>query len=308
VLSLFPLGLALFFGFQGAYRPALALVAALAAFAIGLSLKQALAGRAAEGELERRLEDALARATRAAKTDEARYGIIRDVNHEFRNPLNGIIGLSDFLLIDEKDAERAEMLREIAGSGWRLHSLVNKAVRDADLAGPERDEPDEDIDCPALLAELRASFSAKASSRGLMIETRCPIVGRLRGRRASLTDILSELLDNAVRHSSDGLIRLSARTLAVSDATRELVEFSVVDAGPGLSARAAEELFMPVARAGPNGGSGRGGDLGLGLFVAKRLTESLRGELRIQSSPGAGTTAFLVAPFERPEGERGGIE
>ncbi len=241
--------------------------------------------------------------------DRAHRAIVSNMTHEFRTPLNSVIGFAELLADGETDPERAEMARCVQQSGWELMNLVNSLVKSAESAngdGPAREPVN--FRLRELTAEVAGAHEQEIRAKGLRLSVSSEGVRTLSGDRESISSILGMLISNAVKYSEAGTIELRARELNVSDAETASVEFVVADQGRGIDERTLGRLFnpfdqgeMPLIKRFPGAG--------IGLYSAKKRTEALRGDLRIESEKGRGTTAYLIIPLktsiERRERQHG---
>lgn len=248
------------------------------------------------------LHDALERAEASERT---RRSIIANMSHEFRTPLNTVIGFAELLAEGETNPERVEMARCVQRGGWDLLTLVNGLVKAAELAGGTCSDRADHFTLAEILAEVEAVRGGEARAKGLELVTSCAGDRRLVGDFESLTSILGILVGNAVKYSEKGTITLTARELEVTDGGRAVIECRVTDTGRGMDEKTIQHLFAPFEQ-----GEGplikRYPGVGIGLYTAKRLTEAIRGDLRVESTLSVGTTAYLVVPLEivSNQGER----
>lgn len=253
-----------------------------------------------EGKKE--LTDAL---ERAEAGERARRAIIANMSHEFRTPLNTVIGFAELLAEGETDPERKEMACCVQRGGWDLLTLVNGLVKAAELSGGGYSDRMDRFSLSELLAAVEATRGGEARAKGLELLTECSGTREFKGDVESISSILGILVGNAVKYSEHGPISISARELDVTDGGRILIECRVRDHGKGMPKRTVEKLFAPFEQ-GEDPLTKRYPGVGVGLYTAKRLSEAVRGDLRLESKVGVGTTAFLVVPLEADivEGEK----
>lgn len=243
---------------------------------------------------QRELHDALERAESSERT---RRSIIANMSHEFRTPLNTVIGFAELLAEGETDGERKEMARCVQRGGWDLLTLVNGLVKAAELSGGGYSDRSDRFSLPELLASVEAARGPEARAKGLEMTTECTGAREFLGDLESLCSILGILVGNAVKYSERGTISVSARELEVADSGRALVEYRVSDSGLGMDEKTVSRLFAPFEQ-GDDPLIKRYPGVGIGLYTAKRLAEALRGDLRLESELGVGTTAYLIVPLE----------
>ncbi|GAA0521912.1 sensor histidine kinase [Paractinoplanes deccanensis] len=227
-----------------------------------------------------------------AAASEAKSRFLANVSHELRAPVTAIIGLSRLLADDGSDELTGEQSRQvdlIRGSASDLLSLVNDLL---DLAKAEagRVEPSmTDVDLKAVFGQLRGTLRPLATRPEVEFRIDEPPVPSIRTDEVLLARVLRNLLTNALKFTASGEVRLSGRR------TGDDVEFSVSDTGTGIPAELHERIFEEFYQVpGSKPVSGKG--TGLGLPYARRLAGILGGALRVDSTPGEGSTFTLRLP------------
>jgi signal transduction histidine kinase/CheY-like chemotaxis protein/purine-cytosine permease-like protein len=249
----------------------------------------------AEIASHQRTDEELQRARQAAdQANQAKTRYISTISHELRTPLNSILGYAQLLQEDADMApHRAQAIRVIHRGGEHLLSLIEGTL---DIARIESGRLALDVKPMAfaeVMREVAGMFELQAAAKGLRfvldINEDRPLPQTVRADEKRLRQILINLLGNAVKFTRTGEV-----CLRVSYA-REMAQFEVHDTGPGMDAAELERVFEPFAR-GAQGVSaqapqaqGAAGGTGLGLTIAKMLTDLMGGELKVRSTPGAGT-------------------
>jgi signal transduction histidine kinase len=235
----------------------------------------------------------------AERGSAARARFLATLTHELRTPLNAIIGFSEMMTPGSSymlsQEQRESYATEILGAGKHLLGLIDGIL---DYSSIEQALPSlvpEWVPAEQLLSGAAGMARGAGSRRGVDVEVLPPVppleffVAPLRFRQ-----VLHNLLGNAVRFSpAGGLVRIGADR--GPDGSAVLV---VRDTGIGMRPEdipRALEPFQQIA----NGQSPDAGGTGLGLPIAKALTEAHGGSLAIESAPGQGTTVKVVLPPER---------
>jgi len=247
--------------------------------------------------LHRELED---RADALAHSSEIKSRVVSSVSHEFRTPLNSIIGLSQ-LLSDGSDGplndEQQKQVRFIRSSAEELMTLVNDLLDLSKIEAGRASLRTMQFTASDLAASLRGSFRpliAENAPVTLTIEAPEPDF-ELDTDRAKLSQILRNLVSNALKFTPRGEVRV---TIAGSEDGRAV--FSVRDTGIGIPRDAIEHVFEEFTQIdNPLQGSVKG--TGLGLPIAKRLSEFLGGELTVDSTVGEGSTFTVTLPTKHPD-------
>jgi len=242
---------------------------------------------------EAELREAL---TQARAVSSQRTGFLATVAHELRTPLNAIIGFSEIMRDERYGALGDERYLSYAGdihdSGELLLSLINDLL---DLSKVEagKFEPEfEQVSIASLVEQCVNMVKPGAADERIAIRTQIPetLPGLVADKR-SLMQILLNLLSNAVKFTrAGGQVTVTATVSSDGDLT-----LAVHDTGIGMSDEDLEQALTPFGQARNAVIHGRKGT-GLGLPLAKALTEANRGALTINSSPGEGTQVQLVFP------------
>ncbi|GAB2614156.1 sensor histidine kinase [Paractinoplanes abujensis] len=227
-----------------------------------------------------------------AAASEAKSRFLANVSHELRAPVTAVIGLSRLLGDESSDPLTTEQRRQvdlIRGSASDLLTLVNDLL---DLAKAEagRIEPQwEQVDLKAVFGQLRGTLRPLATRPEVDFVVDEPAVATIRSDEVLLTRVLRNLLTNALKFTAEGEVRLTVRP-ADDD-----LEFAVTDTGTGIPVELHERVFEEFYQVpGSKALSGKG--TGLGLPYARRLAGILGGALRVDSTPGEGSTFTLRLP------------
>lgn len=251
--------------------------------------------QAAEG-VERAALDAAERLSRL------RSQFVSNVSHELRTPLNGILGMAAVGARAGDLASAQHALERILQCGRQLLGLIENLLDFAALdAGalalvPARFKPAD------ALTRLAARARDRCQAKGLAFQFRLAddLPAACVGDERRLEQVLSQLLDNAVKFTDSGSVSLTAGRDA------EWLVLHIEDTGIGMAAEQVSYLFHPFEQA--NGGTTRRfGGMGLGLALVGRLVERLGGSIHVHSVPGHGSSfevrlPLMAAPADAPEG------
>ncbi|MEI9984448.1 MAG: HAMP domain-containing sensor histidine kinase [Aliidongia sp.] len=272
--------------------------ASLAAEAIKLERFQALerqnrALEAVADELAHARDDAHA-------ADRLKSQFLVNMSHEFRTPLNAVIGLSDIMVRASRD-QLSEVYNgyaaDILMSGQRLLSLVNDLFELSMIQAGRSVPYREALNLSALLRTCIELVSSQARMRGLEVALEVPRTLSAMADKGMLTRLVANLLLNAIKFSPHGgRIELRAKP-DVEDAS--WVELVVADGGIGMTAQEVEIALLPFRQV-DGGLSRRREGAGLGLPLAKSAAELHGGSLVIDSIPEHGTTVRVRLPILTP--------
>ncbi len=228
----------------------------------------------------------------------AKTAFLATMSHEFRTPLNHIIGYADLLAEELEDTGHTDLIKDVATIQKAARSLLSMVQNVLALSAADR-EPSLDlswVDVSALLDEAATKMREKAASRGNRITVAVdPDATSISTDRIRLEAVLASILDNAARFTKDGAIHISAhRERGGGDAGCLVIRVS--DEGIGIPADQVERIFEPFAQVDES--STRASDgAGLGLAIARRLSRLLGGDVVItNTTPEKGTTVEIRVP------------
>ena len=231
----------------------------------------------------------------AESANAAKSQFLANMSHELRTPLNGIIAMTELLRDHQTDARGREMAATIISSGHTLEHVVNDILDVAKIeAGLLKFEaaPFELDELLKAAAQLHgAAAAAKGITLGLTIHDDAS--GVYLGDRTRVSQVISNLISNAVKFTETGGVQVTARL----HGDRGLC-LSVSDTGVGFDGATAARLFQRFEQADVSV-SRRYGGTGLGLAICASLTEIMGGRVAVRSVPGKGSTFFAHLALTR---------
>lgn len=245
-----------------------------------------------------RLEDLSQALRHVTEASQAKSSFLANVSHELRTPLNAILGFSDLLrrqLYGPLNGHQQEHVGYVYQSGTMLLELVNHLI-DLSVAEAGRlDLRDGPVDLTTLVRDSLTLLGPHAESGGVTLG-RGPLPSNvaIMADETKLKQILLNLLTNAIKFTRPG----GTVTTSLTRTANGAIEVSVADTGIGIAAADQERVLEPFARAHDSRAHPAQG-AGLGLPLAKVLTELHGGILRLDSTADVGTTVRVLLPAER---------
>jgi CheY-like chemotaxis protein len=221
---------------------------------------------------------------------------LASLSHEFRTPLNGVLGMARLLEGTRLTGEQRSYVAALRESGEHLLGLVNDVLDFAKLGETGVELHPGAVDVEALLRSVCELLSPRAREKGLEIAWAAPAgLGRICADEGRLRQILLNFAANAVKFTESGgvLVSVTGRGGAL--------RFRVADTGPGVAKAARENIFEAFAQADP--AHAALGGVGLGLAIARRLASAMDGAVGVETARGGGAAFWLEARFETVAGQ-----
>lgn len=237
-------------------------------------------------ERTRELAEALALAQAGA---QAKTAFFAAVSHEMRTPLHAILGLAQLALEREAEPGVRSYIERIAASGAQLMRIVSDILDAAKMESGKLELLEAPFDVAEALRAVATTVMPLAQRKGLAltVDIDAGLPQLVEGDRGRIAQILGNYLDNAIKFTERGAIRLRAHA-AASDAAGLLLRIEVEDSGIGLSAEQRARLFQPFQQADASTTREYGGT-GLGLAICRQIAELMAGRVGVDSEPGIGS-------------------
>ena len=249
-----------------------------------------------EQEIATALDTQRAANEQLERLNKAKSDFVSIVSHEFRSPLTGIQGFSELMRDEVTDVdEMREYAADINREAERLNRMIDELLDLDRMEAGRMTLRVELVDVDGIVRQLVASASARAPRHrlGLELDAALPAIS---ADRDKLTQVIVNLLDNAIKYSPDG-----GEVVVGARAESSLVHLWVRDCGLGIPPDALETIFERYARV-EAAQHQRIRGTGLGLPIVKQIVELHGGRIWVESTCGQGSTFHVAVPLVRPSG------
>ena len=236
----------------------------------------------------------------AEAASRAKSSFLLNISHEFRTPLNGILGMADLLRPALPGGEGRDNLQHLTQSAESLLVLVEEILDFTQLEAGEVTLAQEPFSLRQAVREAVAPLAASASSRGLALSVRVDpkLADRYVGDAPRLRQLVGHVVGNAIKFTQQGAVEV--RLHEAADGIRPFVLFEIRDTGVGIPEDKLEHVFVPFEKA--DGSTTRRHEgVGLGLAIVSRLARLMGGKVTVESAPSRGTTVRVRLPLSCSE-------
>ncbi|PZO07253.1 MAG: hypothetical protein DCF28_00460 [Alphaproteobacteria bacterium] len=235
----------------------------------------------------------------AEAANRAKSEFLANMSHEIRTPLNGVIGLAQALARTDLSPGQTEMLDLIQSSGHTLQALLSDILDLARVESGRLELADLPFDLTRAVQEAAQLYMTTATEKGLQffVDIDPEAAVWVQGDEVRLKQVLTNLVSNAVKFTSQGFVSLTVTRSARADGV-PLLRFMVEDTGVGFDVAARQRLFTRFEQADGTITRQFGGS-GLGLAICRQLAEMMEGDLDCESEPGGGSAFILTVPLRK---------
>lgn len=220
-------------------------------------------------------------------TEQMRVDFVANASHELRTPLAGILGFIETLrdpVAGNDPATRERFLAIMDGEARRMQQLLDDLMSLSRIEADKYRAPEQPVAMPPLIEEVAAVFRQSQNDREIILQIASD-VATVRGDRAQLSQLLHNLVGNALKYGAPGTpVVIAARRI-----DDDMTELSVTDRGDGIAPQHLPRLTERFYRIDSSRSRAMGGT-GLGLAIVKHITQRHGGTLHFESKVGVGTT------------------
>jgi signal transduction histidine kinase/CheY-like chemotaxis protein len=260
-------------------------------------LEQKIASRTQK--LLEREQDLLKAKEEAEKSSHAKAEFLSIMSHEIRTPMNAVVNLTNYLIEDYPSEHQIENLNILKFSANNLLAIINDVLDFNKIELGKVDFERIEFDLLGLLDSIHYSMNVNAKKKkiGLFLDADIPLVNLLIGDPNRLTQILNNLVSNAIKFTEKGKVTICLSILNESYKDVQ-IKFEVIDTGIGIEDSQIDFIFNMFTQAASNTTRKYGGT-GLGLAITKRLLQLQNSDIQLKSVIEKGSNFFFVLNFKK---------
>ena len=239
----------------------------------------------------------------AEKASIAKSEFLANMSHEIRTPMNAIIGLNDIIMEECGDTEIYAHAKDVQSAAKNLLAIINDILDLSKVEAGKMELVYVDYYIKVLADEVMGMMDMAASQRGLILKYECDetIPCRYNGDDGRIKQILINIINNAIKFTKKGYVRIYITGKPGRNADEEMLIFHVEDTGCGIREKDLGKIFEDFRQVDSKRNRSVEGT-GLGLAIVKQLVELMEGAIEVKSTYGKGTTITIMIPQKIVDG------
>ena len=255
--------------------------------------------------ISKKREEELKKAKEAAEQAAlAKSQFLSTMSHEIRTPMNAVLGIAHLLIAGEPRKDQIQNLKSLRFSAENLLVLVNDVLDMSKIETGKVVFRKEKFSINELIENIKESFSGKMIKSTVKLNSRLDdqIPQRLVGDKVRLTQVLTNLIGNAVKFTNDGEIQVRTYVMK-KDQNKVKLKFEIVDTGIGIPDTKLDSIFDDFTQV-DSSNTRRYGGTGLGLSICKRLLDLQGGAIQVSSRVGKGSVFTFYITYDHEETQK----
>ncbi|MFC3150348.1 response regulator [Litoribrevibacter euphylliae] len=232
------------------------------------------------------------------KANQYKSDFLANMSHEIRTPMNAITGMVYLLLQEELPRKHRQQLLKIDKASKLLLNIINDILDYSKIEAGKLDIESTPFNLEEVIDNIANISRAVAKSKDIqfIIQLDPHVPRHLVGDSLRLGQVLTNLVNNALKFTQKGFVKLMIEGYAEENDANVEIAFSVTDTGIGMDEQALKHLFTPFQQA-DSSITRKFGGTGLGLSIVKQLVDLMNGNISVESKPNAGTTFKVRLPY-----------